>query len=63
MCADAIINGLTWGLIMAIINYDWIGLWNRIVDSFKEVMGIHSPSTVFYKFGVFIVLGLYNGLG
>lgn len=61
-CADAIINGLTWGLIMAIIKYDWIGLWNRIVDSFKEVMGINSPSTVFYKFGVFIVLGLYNGL-
>lgn len=61
-CAQDIVGGLTLGLIKALIGYDWKGLWDRIINSFKEVFGINSPSTVFYKFGVFIVLGLYNGL-
>lgn len=34
----------------------------RIVQSFKDVLGIHSPSTVFFEIGQNIIQGLLNGL-
>lgn len=34
-----------------------------IIDAFKEFLGIESPSTVFFGFGVNIVKGLINGIG
>jgi tape measure domain-containing protein len=35
---------------------------NTIIDTFREVLGIHSPSTVFFEFGQNIVEGLVNGI-
>lgn len=34
----------------------------RIVQAFKDVLGIHSPSTVFFEIGQNIIQGLLNGL-
>jgi phage-related protein len=42
---------------------DWVhGLGNNIVNGFKSMLGIHSPSTVFHDFGLNIGEGLTNGL-
>ena len=38
------------------------GVGKKIKDKFKDILGIHSPSTVFYDFGVFIFQGLENAL-
>jgi tape measure domain-containing protein len=38
------------------------GVGKKIKDKFKEILGINSPSTVFYDFGVFIFQGLENAL-
>lgn len=35
---------------------------NAVVDKVKNVLGIHSPSTVFYQLGVYIDQGLANGV-
>jgi TP901 family phage tail tape measure protein len=37
-------------------------LWGGIVDYFKAVFGIHSPSTVMSLLGVQLILGLINGM-
>ncbi len=34
-----------------------------IIDVFKDLFGIHSPSTVFSDFGINIIQGLINGIG
>lgn len=46
---------------------DAIGTWiknlgNSIINGFKSMFGIHSPSTVFHEFGVNIGQGLANGI-
>lgn len=38
------------------------GLASGFIDAFKEMLGIHSPSTVFAEIGGFIVQGLVQGL-
>lgn len=40
----------------------FINLGNAIINVFKKVLGIHSPSTVFFAIGGFIILGLVKGL-
>ena len=40
----------------------WSDLWTRIVERFKEIFGIHSPSKLMQEFGVDIVQGLLNGI-
>jgi phage-related protein len=56
------------GLIMGLINSIPVilkSLWNivkSILNYFKELLGIHSPSTVFAGFGKNIILGLINGI-
>lgn len=59
-----IIQGLHDGLVSTPI--DVIGLLTElaqnIVSSFKAVLGIHSPSTVFFEIGKNIIEGLINGL-
>ena len=41
----------------------WISnLGNSIINGFKSMFGIHSPSTVFHEFGVNIGQGLANGI-
>jgi hypothetical protein len=37
-------------------------IWNKIVTKFKEIFGIHSPSTLFRDFGGFMMDGLVNGI-
>jgi TP901 family phage tail tape measure protein len=37
-------------------------LWHGIVDYFKAVFGIHSPSTVMADLGVNLIMGLLNGM-
>ena len=53
-------NGLKSGakaIAKAVIN-----LGNIVIDTFKKLLGIHSPSTVFFEFGENIIEGLVNGL-
>lgn len=38
-------------------------LCDFIIDNFKEIFGIHSPSKVMETIGTFLVQGLINGLG
>lgn len=40
----------------------WSDMWYNIVDWFKNLLGIHSPSTVFEGFGKNIIQGLINGI-
>lgn len=37
-------------------------LWHGLVDYFKAVFGIHSPSTVFASMGMDLMRGLFNGM-
>lgn len=60
-----IISGLYNGIKDAIST---VGSWlkehvfNPIVDNFKNLFGIHSPSTVFAEFGEFLMEGLMEGI-
>ena len=37
-------------------------IWEKIITKFKEIFGIHSPSTLFRDFGKFMMEGLVNGI-
>ena len=37
-------------------------IFQRVGDWFKNLFGIHSPSTVFNELGGFLIKGLYNGM-
>lgn len=37
-------------------------IWSNITKKFKEIFGIHSPSTVFAEFGKYMMDGLVNGI-
>ena len=39
-----------------------VEIWGKIVTKFKEIFGIHSPSTVFAGFGKNMMEGLVNGI-
>ena len=64
-CGGDIIGGLFKGIIDAIAG---IGQWlydnvvSPFIDGFKEMFGIHSPSTVMAEMGTYLVEGLKNGL-
>lgn len=55
--ADGLIQGATAG-----IQGGGAMLANMLNDEFREEEGIHSPSTVFAKFGDFLMQGLSNGI-
>lgn len=38
------------------------GISDSVISKFKDIMGIHSPSRVFFGFGKYIDEGLINGL-
>ena len=40
----------------------WSAGWNSMIEWFKDIFGIHSPSTLFYDFAGDIMQGLWNGL-
>ena len=53
-------NGLSsgWDSVISFLT----DLANRIVEAVKAVLGIHSPSTVFFEIGQNIIEGLVNGI-
>lgn len=55
-----IIKGLKNGTMS--IGEALISLGKFIIDTFKKILGIHSPSTVFMAIGGFIMAGLLGGL-
>ena len=57
---QGLINGLTGGA--KAIYETVINLGKIIIDTIKGVLGIHSPSTVFFEIGENIIQGLANGL-
>jgi hypothetical protein len=61
-----IFTGLKEGLVNAWEELDIPGLMGEMASSvggaFKSLLGIESPSTVFYQFGVDIAQGLRNGI-
>ena len=59
-----IINGLINGIESLFKDPIQFGEWlgGKIVDGFKSILGIHSPSTVFEQMGNYIVQGLQNGI-
>lgn len=59
-----LIDGLCSGLILALslIGEPIRKLFFAVVDLFKDLFGIHSPSTVFASFGTMLIQGLINGI-
>jgi hypothetical protein len=57
---DGLINGLTeaWQTAKKSVK----GLADGFVDGFKDALGIHSPSRVFYSLAQFVIQGFNNGL-
>ncbi|MBC2579997.1 phage tail tape measure protein [Clostridium sp. DJ247] len=58
---DGLFNGLKKGKDKVVGFFKDLGA--EIKDTFKTIMGIHSPSRVFTEFGGFIGEGLVNGIG
>lgn len=59
-------DGFLGGLLKTISDIvNWIdqNIVSPIIDAFKSLLGIHSPSTVFAEIGNNIMQGLLNGLG
>jgi phage-related protein len=59
------IAGLLEGIVGGLKNIGtWIkeNIFNPIVNWFKDLFGIHSPSTVFAEFGGYMMEGLKNGV-
>ena len=64
-CGGNVIAGIFKGIKDAIDNVaQWIydNVFMPFIDGFKNVFGIHSPSTVMEEQGIFIIEGLKNGL-
>lgn len=57
---QGLVNGLKNG-IPKVIN-GILDLGKMLIDKFCELLGIHSPSTVFIMIGAFIIAGLIGGL-
>ena len=57
---EGLLNGLKKGA-KGVIDFV-INLGTLIISSIKKVLGIHSPSTVFFEIGKNIIQGLFNGL-
>lgn len=57
-----LISGLVKGLVPAPILHAFSSMVKHVLNFFKGLLGIHSPSTVFAGFGRNIVQGLVNGL-
>ena len=53
---EGLVNG--WNNMWTAIG-EW---WDGFIDGILDILGIHSPSTVFAEIGVFLIKGLLNGL-
>lgn len=60
--AWALVKGLANGIWENIKEITWEDIWNWILECFKNLFGIHSPSTVMYEQGGFLMQGLINGI-
>lgn len=59
------VQGFLLGMLSELVNIaDWINehLFQPIVDTICDLFGIHSPSTVAFDWGTYIMEGLKNGL-
>jgi hypothetical protein len=60
-----VVEGILYGIANALVN---IGTWIKdhvfspFINGFKNIFGIHSPSTVMAEMGGYIVQGLINGI-
>ena len=61
-----IVKSIVQGLIKAFATTNWVSVVTQIfmgfIDAFKDLFGIHSPSTLFEGFGNNMIEGLVNGL-
>lgn len=61
-----LISGILSGIVDGFLHADWLGIikacFDGFIEGFKDLFGIHSPSTVFEGFGGDIVEGLKIGL-
>lgn len=57
---SGLVNGLKGGATKVINTI--VDLANKLITKFKEILGIHSPSKVFFAIGGFIIAGLIGGL-
>lgn len=62
--AKKLIPGIIQGIQSAWAGFKtfWHNIWNNVIDWFKDIFGIHSPSTVFADFGRNIIQGMINGI-
>ena len=60
-CGDGFLGGIL-EFVAGIFDWIRINFVDPIVNSVKDLLGIHSPSTVFAEIGTNLVLGLLNGL-
>ena len=64
-CGGNIVLGILKGIVDGLLNIGiWIGenIVKPLIDGFCELLGIHSPSTVFAEFGKNIIQGLFEGI-
>lgn len=64
-CGGDIIRGLLKGVDDALVGIGtWIkdNIFTPFINGFKEIFGIHSPSTVMIEMGKYIVAGFKNGI-
>lgn len=59
---ENIAEGLRQGVDKNTKEKEYKSIWQRIGDWFKNLFGIHSPSTVFASYGEYLILGLLNGM-
>ena len=61
-----VVKSIIQGTVNAFIKTNWIDIAKQcfmgFINAFKDLFGIHSPSTLFEGFGLNIVEGLVNGL-
>lgn len=64
-CGGDVLGGVLKGIVDALAGIgQWIydHIFKPFIDGFKDVFGIHSPSTIMEEQGNFIIEGLKNGL-
>lgn len=57
---SGLVNGIKNGTSKVLSSI--VELANKLINKFKEILGIHSPSRVFFAIGGFIIAGLIGGL-
>lgn len=64
-CGGNVVEGIFKGIIEALGNLgQWIidNIFTPFIEGFKNVFGIHSPSTVMAELGTYIIQGLLDGI-